>query len=88
MRGTMSERGSRCRAPSRTCPGNEGADRFRLTGSGTLTDPRVNGRLNLKGASAYLPPAGIQLKDMSADVLFNDNRITCPPLSSTPVRAR
>ena len=49
---------------------------FDLTAGGTFEDPRLNGRLSLKGASAYLPPAGIHLKDAGAEVLFNNDLIT------------
>lgn len=76
MRGTMSERGLIAALLPGLARETRGQVDFDLTGSGSLSDPRVNGRLNLKGASAYLPPAGIQLKDMSADVLFNDDRVT------------
>lgn len=76
MRGTMSERGLVAALLPGLARETRGQVDFDLTGSGTLADPRIAGRLNLKGASAYLPPAGIQLKDMSADVLFTDNRVT------------
>jgi translocation and assembly module TamB len=76
MRGTMSERGLLAALFPGLAQETRGQIDFDLTGSGTLADPRINGRLNLKGSSAYLPPAGIQLKDMSADVLFNNDRIT------------
>lgn len=49
---------------------------FDLTAGGTFENPRLNGRLSLKGAGAYLPPAGIHLKDAGAEVLFNDGLIT------------
>lgn len=48
---------------------------FDVTAGGTFADPRLNGRLALKGASAYLPPVGIRLKDVSAEVIFNNDRI-------------
>ena len=84
MRGTMSERGLLAALLPGLAQETRGQVDFDLTGSGTLADPRINGRLNLKGSSAYLPPAGVQLKNISADVLFNDDRIT---LSSFVVHA-
>lgn len=48
---------------------------FNLTAGGTFADPRLNGRLSLNGAGAYLPPAGIHLKNVSAEVLFDNDRI-------------
>lgn len=48
---------------------------FDLAAAGTFANPRLDGRLTLKGASAYLPPAGIRLKDVSAEVIFNNDRI-------------
>lgn len=49
---------------------------FDVSTTGTAGDPRLNGNLNLRGASAYFPAAGMDLKDVNADVAFNSDRIT------------
>lgn len=84
IQGAMSEKGLLAALFPGLARETSGQVDFDLTGTGTFADPRINGRLNLKGASAYLPPAGIHLKDTSADVQFDNNRIV---LSSFLVRS-
>ena len=49
---------------------------FDIAATGTTADPWLNGRLSLKKASAYLPSAGMDLKDVNAEMAFNRDRIT------------
>ncbi|MBP1748745.1 MAG: protein of unknown function, DUF490-containing, partial [Deltaproteobacteria bacterium] len=53
---------------------------FNMTATGTTADPRLNGRLNLQKAGAYVPPAGMELKDVNADITFSNDRITLSSL--------
>ena len=53
---------------------------FDMNAAGTVADPRLNGNLTLRGASAYLPAAGLDLKDVNADIAFNNDRITVSSL--------
>ncbi len=55
---------------------------FDITATGTAGDPRLNGKLNLRRASAYLPAAGMDLKDVNADIAFNNNLITITSLTA------
>jgi translocation and assembly module TamB len=60
----------------------KGQVRFDMTATGTPADPRLNGLLNLRGASAYLPAAGMDLKDVNADIAFNNDRIDLTSLAA------
>lgn len=55
---------------------------FDVTATGSPGDPRLNGKLNLRRASAYLPAAGMNLKDVNADIAFNNNLITITSLTA------
>ena len=82
QRGTMSEKGLLAALFPGLAEETRGQVDFDLAAGGTPADPRINGRLNLKGAAAYLPPAGIHLKDVSADLLFDNNRVTLSSLTA------
>jgi len=82
LRGTMSEKGLLAALFPGLAEETRGQVDFDLTAGGTPADPRINGRLSLKGAAAYLPPAGIHLKDVSADVLFDNKRATLSSLTA------
>ncbi len=82
LRGTIREKGLLAALFPGLAQETGGQMDFDLTAGGTPANPRVNGQLNLKGAAAYLPPAGIHLKDVSADLLFDNNRVTLSSLTA------
>ncbi len=75
-RGEMNERGLITAVFPGMAQETKGRLSFDLTATGTPADPRINGSLNLRNAGAYLPAAGMELKDLSADIGFNEDRIT------------
>jgi len=46
-----------------------------LTANGTWKEPRMEGHLRLTGAGAYLPTAGVHIKELGAEVLFTGDQI-------------
>jgi translocation and assembly module TamB len=54
---------------------SQGTLDLNLTASGTWKEPRMEGHLKLTGAGAYLPTAGVHLKELGAEVLFTGNQI-------------
>jgi translocation and assembly module TamB len=46
-----------------------------ITASGTWKEPRMEGHLKLTGAGAYLPTAGVHIKELGAEVLFTGDQI-------------
>jgi translocation and assembly module TamB len=49
--------------------------RLDVSGNGTWSKPALNGRIRLAQAGAYLPSAGIQLKDVEAEAEFVEDQI-------------
>ena len=74
--GEMSERGLITALFPGMAQETKGRLNFDMTSHRHGADPRLNGSLNLKGASAYFPAAGMDLKDVNADIAFNNDRIT------------
>ena len=83
MRGAMSEKGLLAALFPGMAQETRSQIDFDLTAGGTIADPAINGRLDLKGANAYLPSAGIHVKNVSAGVLFDNNRITLSSVASS-----
>jgi translocation and assembly module TamB len=54
---------------------SQGTLDLNLTASGTWKEPRMEGHLKLTGAGAYLPTAGVHLKELGAEVLFTGDQI-------------
>jgi translocation and assembly module TamB len=54
---------------------SQGTLGLNLTANGTWKEPRMEGRLKLIGAAAYLPTAGVHVKELGAEVLFTGDQI-------------
>jgi translocation and assembly module TamB len=54
---------------------SQGTLDLNLMASGTWKEPRMEGYLKLTGAGAYLPTAGVHIKELGAEVLFTGDQI-------------
>jgi translocation and assembly module TamB len=54
---------------------SQGTLGLKLTSRGTWKEPQIEGHLKLTGAGAYLPTAGVHLKELGAEVLFTGAQI-------------
>jgi translocation and assembly module TamB len=54
---------------------------FDVSGNGTWSKPALNGQIRLTQAGAYLPSAGIQLKDIEAKAKFVEGQIQVTSLT-------
>jgi translocation and assembly module TamB len=54
---------------------SQGTLGLKLTSRGTWKEPQIEGHLKLTGAGAYLPTAGVHLKELGAEVLFKGDQI-------------
>jgi translocation and assembly module TamB len=75
MRGSMNEKGLLAALFPGMAQETSSRIDFDVTAGGTIANPAINGRLDLKGANAYLPSAGIRVKDVTAEVIFDNDRI-------------
>ncbi|MHB8109002.1 MAG: translocation/assembly module TamB domain-containing protein [Syntrophorhabdaceae bacterium] len=59
----------------------QGELNFNILARGTFANPLLNGTLNLSKASAYLPAGGLDLKEISANVILDNDRIVVSSLN-------